>query len=402
MSFGLIFELPAIWLCALPLGILLGFAASHQRRRGLPQPKIVALLFLRSLLLLTILFLAARPVLRSGRIIVGTKRPVVVLLDRSKSMSVQDADATRYQRASDFLRRRLRPALDAANLPVSQMVFDQTAEALDDARMASVKPEGKRTNLGASIEAALHGSQKPLAVVALTDGIANETADDPRVMSRLADSGVPFIGVGFGSDDGAPTIAVRHVDAPLTVSPKTSFNVSAELEMVRAQQTSICDLILFRDDQLLQKRALTLGTGSRTWIEKFSVSETAPGTHRYTMRLLAPESETLNQVRTEGSTSVRITEGDELRVLYVQGALTWDYKFISLAIRSDPVIQLTGMTRTSERSVFRQNVEAAGELLHGFPASLEELSRYRVVVLANVRPTDLSLDQQELLAQFCG
>jgi uncharacterized membrane protein len=132
------------------------------------------------------------------------------------------------------------------------------------------------------------------------------------------------------------------------------------------------------------------------------VSEPAPGTHRYTVRLLAPESATLNQVSTEGSASVRITDGDELRVLYVQGALTWDYKFIALATLSDPVIKLTGLTRTSEQSVFRQNVETASELLHGFPASLEELAPYRVVVLANVRPSDLSLDQQELLAQFCG
>ncbi|HSU52685.1 MAG TPA: hypothetical protein VLT36_01350, partial [Candidatus Dormibacteraeota bacterium] len=147
---------------------------------------------------------------------------------------------------------------------------------------------------------------------------------------------------------------------------------------------------------------LQLGTGSRTWIENFSVSEAAPGMHRYSVRLLSPQSSTLNRASTEGSAVVRITEGDALRILYVQGALTWDYKFISLATVSDPVIKLTGLTRTSEQSVFRQNVEAATELLHGFPSSLEELSPYRVVVLANVRPTDLSLDQQELIAQFCG
>ena len=402
MSFGLIFELPGIWICVLPLGILLAFGASRQRRRGMPKARIAALLFLRSLPLLIMLFLAARPVRESVQVIPGTKRPVVVLLDRSRSMSVQDADVTRYQRASDFLRRRLQPALEAAKLPVRRMVFAETAEALDESSIASVKPEGERTNLGSAIGEALHGSQRPLAVIALTDGIANETADDARVMSRLADSGVPFIGVGFGSDDGAQTLAVRRVDAPLTVSPKISFNVSAELEMVRAQQTSGCDLALFRDDQLLQKRALQLGTGSRTWLEKFSVSEPAPGTHRYTVRLLAPESSTLNPVTTEGSASVRITEGDELRVLYVQGALTWDYKFISLATHSDPVIKLTGLTRTSEQSVFRQNVETASELLHGFPASIDELAPYRVVVLANVRPSDLNLNQQELLAQFCG
>src|SRR5438045_5506961 len=100
--------------------------------------------------------------------------------------------------------------------------------------------------------------------------------------------------------------------------------------------------------------------------------------------------------------TVRITEEKELRVLYVQGALTWDYKFVTLALRTDPTIKLTGLTRTSKQSVFRQNVESAGELLNGFPTSLDELAPFRVVVLSNVRPADLTPPQQELLARFCS
>ena len=89
-------------------------------------------------------------------------------------------------------------------------------------------------------------------------------------------------------------------------------------------------------------------------------------------------------------------------MLYIQGALTWDYKFISLALRNDQTIKLTGLTRTSKQSVFRQNVESAGELMNGFPTSLEELAPFRVVVLSNLRPADLTPAQQEVLARFCG
>src|ERR1019366_634421 len=86
----------------------------------------------------------------------------------------------------------------------------------------------------------------------------------------------------------------------------------------------------------------------------------------------------------------------------IQGALTWDYKFISLALRNDQTIKMTGLTRTSKQSVFRQNVETAGELMNGFPTTLEELAPFRVVVLSNLRPTDLTPAQQEGLARFCG
>jgi uncharacterized membrane protein len=73
-----------------------------------------------------------------------------------------------------------------------------------------------------------------------------------------------------------------------------------------------------------------------------------------------------------------------------------------LALRNDQTIKLTGLTRTSKQSVFRQNVESAGELLNGFPTSLEELAPFRVVVLSNLRPADLTPAQQEVLARFCG
>src|SRR5262249_29195342 len=110
----------------------------------------------------------------------------------------------------------------------------------------------------------------------------------------------------------------------------------------------------------------------------------------------------LKCVNALANTSVRIADTKELRVLYVQGALTWDYKFIGMALHNDQTIKLTGLTRTSKQSVFRQNVETAGELLNGFPNTLEELAPFRVVVLSNLRPSDLTPAQQDILARFCG
>jgi hypothetical protein len=66
------------------------------------------------------------------------------------------------------------------------------------------------------------------------------------------------------------------------------------------------------------------------------------------------------------------------------------------------MMKLTGLTRTSEQSVFRQNVENEGELMNGFPTTLEELAPFRVVVLSNLRPADLTEAQQEVLGKFCG
>ncbi len=403
MTATVLFEFPLGLLLAVPAVAGLAYASWRQQKRGLPRQGVLALFALRALPLLLLLFLVARPVWNARQPSASAARSVVLLMDRSESMSLEDRDGTRYQQALAFLRDRLLPGFKAAQLPVQAMLFDQGAEPADGSKLSSARPTGRRTNLGGAIaQAVANAAQPPLAVLALTDGIANETADNARALSVLADSGVPFIGVGFGSDQGVCTLSLREVEAPPSVSPKTAFSISAQLEAVNAADLPAFDLLLFRDGQLYQKKSVSPGKGSRAWIENFVVSEEKPGSHNYKVQMLPPDVPKLKCVNSLANTSVRISDEKELRVLYIQGALTWDYKFISLALRNDPAIKLTGLTRTSKQSVFRQNVESAGELMNGFPNSLEELAPFRVVALSNLRPAELTSAQQEILARFCG
>ncbi|HVM50061.1 MAG TPA: hypothetical protein VMU04_18680 [Candidatus Acidoferrum sp.] len=403
MTAALLFEFPRGWLLALPLAAVLAFAAWRQHRRGLALSRIFAVGALRAIALLVLVFLATRPVLLTREPPAAASRSVAVLMDRSESMSLEEHDATRYQQALEFLRGRLLPALKEADLPVQAMLFDQAAEPADGPKLLSATPNGKRTNLSGALAQALGlSAQPPLAVIALTDGIVNESADNARALTALVEARVPFIGVGFGSDEGVRTLCLRNVEAPVTVQTKTAFSVSAQLEMINTEDMPAFDLLLFRDGQMQQRKTVAPGKGSRTWLESFPVTEDKQGVHNYTVQLLPPNLAGLKCVNEMGNTSVRVSDEKELRVLYIQGALTWDYKFIGLALRNDPMIKLTGLTRTSKQSVFRQNVEGAGELMNGFPSSLEELAPFRVVVLSNLRPADLTPAQQEVLARFCG
>ncbi len=239
-------------------------------------------------------------------------------------------------------------------------------------------------------------------MIALTDGSANESADNTRALSALVEAGTPFIGVGFGSDQGVRTLSLREVEAPPTVTTKTAFSVAAQIEMMNAEELPGFELALFRDGQIHQKKTVAPGKGSRLWLENFQVTEDKQGVHNYTVQLFPPALPNLKCVNLTANTAVRVSDEKELRVLYIQGALTWDYKFIALALREDPTIKMTGLTRTSKQSVFRQNVESAGELMSGFPNSLEELASFRVVVLSNLRPADLTVGQQDVLARFCS
>jgi uncharacterized membrane protein len=403
MIAAIVFEFPQGWLFAVPLGMALAFTIWRQHRRGLATSSIAGLGVLRVIALLVLVFLAARPVWMSREPPAPATRSVMLLMDRSESMSLEEREASRYQQALGFLRERLLPALRAASLPVQAMLFDQGAEAADGAKLGSATPNGKRTNLGGAVAQALASTaQPPLAVIALTDGIVNESTDNARALTALVDARVPFIGVGFGSDQGVRTLSLREVGAPSIVSTKTAFSIAAQLEMINTEDLPGFELVLFRDGQMSQKKSVIPGKGSRTWLESFPVTEEKQGVHNYAVQLLPPNVPNLKCVNMLASTAVRVSDEKELRVLYIQGALTWDYKFVSLALRNDQTIKMTGLTRTSKQSVFRQNVESAGELMNGFPTTLEELAPFRVVVLSNLRPSDLTPAQQEVLARFCG
>lgn len=403
MTAAIYFEFPWGWLGTLPLGALLGVAAWRLYRRGVSVPRIATLSVLRGVAVLSLVVLVARPMWVSRGPRASPSRPVMLLVDRSESMSLVEQDRSRYEQVLHFAGSRLLPALKSAHLPVQAMLFDETAEPADGAKLGGVVPKGKRTNLGGAIAQALGGAtQPPLAVVALTDGNANETADNTRAVTALVDAHVPFIGVGFGSDEGGRTLSLRQLDAPSTVATRTSFSIAAQLELMNISEPLAMEVLLYRDGKLAQRKSVSPGKGSRTWVENFQFTEAEEGVHNYMVQVLPPSLPNLKCVNLVANTSIRISDQKALRVLYIQGALTWDYKFISLALRNDSAIKLTGLTRTSKQSLFRQNVEDAGELLRGFPTSLEELAPFRVVVLSNLRPADLSAAQQDMLSRFCG
>jgi uncharacterized membrane protein len=396
----LVFDCPQMLLIGPAAAVLLaGWLVWRQRQ--LPRLTLLTLAALRTIPFLALSFLAARPVRVHEHAVDKSRQSVAVLVDRSLSMSIEEEGSTRYQRVTAFLRDRLFPSLEKEHIQIWPCLFDESAEPADGPKIAETKPAGKRTNLGGAIAQVLD-HPGTMAVVALTDGAANVKADNPRALSALVETHTPFIGIGFGCDRGVRSLSLGHVEAPPVAAPNAEFQLTAHLEAVNVDELPAFDLILFRDGEITQKKTVPAGPGSRFWVESFHVKEDKEGAHSYEVRIQPPPVPGLTLVSTTGSTSVRIANERELRVLYVQGALTWDYKFIGLALRGDPAIKITGLTRTSSKSLFRQNVENAGELLDGFPKTIEGIAPYRVIVLSNLRPADLSTEQQELLARFCG
>lgn len=401
---GIAFEFPLALRVGLPLvtAVLMLFAWA-ERRRGLKGKRIATIACLRGAALAVLVLLAARPVWVEPQELSRKRDTVVLLVDRSESMSLEDDGVVRYGAAVAFAREQLVPALEAADLGVIPFLFAESAVRADGPQIARATPDGEGTNLARAVAQGLSELEDPpLAVIALTDGAANEHADNSRAITALVENGVPFVGIGFGRQTGGQMVSLRHVLAPAIVPPEREFQISAHLEVTGEDETPAFEVVLLRDGRLLQKRSVPAGEGSRVWLESFRVSEAREGSYKYTVQLLPPATQEVRCRDSRATATVRVSEEKGLRVLYAQGALTWDFKFIHRALRADPSVQFTGLSRTSRESVFYQNVGSDSELSGGFPSELQQMSPFHVVVLSNLSAAYLSPHQQELLARFCG
>lgn len=403
MAETLTLDLPLVLYWGLPLALLsLVPTAVFLARRGLPKGRIAVLALLRLLALSTVVVLLARPVAVDEQD-PEERRSVLLLLDRSKSMSLVEEGSNRYRRSLDLVRSRLAPALEDEGWRVEPYLFADAAFPATGARLDEAILDGRRTDLGGAIVHALGSSAAPpLAVVALTDGAANVSSKNREALLGLVDGGIPFIGIGVGDDEGVASLSVEGLSGPNRVPPDQSFKLAARIQAVGSGEIPAFDLVLLRDGEVVEVKRAAGHRGSRLWTESFEVSESDEGLYEYTVELQAPTSPDLVTVSTRASTPVRVSEEKTFRVLFAQGALTWNFKFIGRALASDPGVSLTGLSRTSEQSMFRQNVESAGELLDGFPDDLTELAPYRVLILSDLGPDDLTPSQQETVARFVG
>jgi hypothetical protein len=394
-------ELPVVLHAGLPAMAVLLYFWHRRLRDDLPsRRRRAALVALRGAAWLTLLVLLARPFMVSDTE-ARHRRQVVVLLDQSRSMGLAEAGPTRHRQAADYARALL-PALDRKGFRARPLAFDASTGPVSFASLAP--PRGDLSDVGgALLQAVLSADPPPAAVVALTDGASNRSDSNQAALLALLETRTPVFAVGFGRDAGVPSLSLRRVSAPSRVPPQQTFHISAQLHSSSGPLPEF-DLLLLRDGAVVETRRVAAdgNPNGRVWAEGFDVVEAKEGLHEFAVQIRLPPAARVVSVSTRSSVPVRVGKDKEFRILYAQGALTWDFKFIGRALRGDPTIRVTGLSRTSKQSVFRQNVETAGELASGFPQSLAEIAPYRVLVLSELKAADLSATQQDLVARFCS
>lgn len=360
---------------------------SDRWRKILSGLRIAALVFLVLYLINPILSYRERKLIKGA---------VAVAIDTSQSMSIADSvgDQKRFDAVRNLLTEdphRILKRLSSRG-DVKTYRFDQTAQPLSGKMLRQMEgAEGEATNLAAALDriAADHKTEKFLAAVVFSDGQVNVHNDPLDVLPKLE---IPVYTVGLGQIEDTRTrradVALVRVDA----NPIATRDIST-VARVRFQQHGfnggLFPIRLVEGEKTIAEKTVAVEDVTRQEIE-LSFTPKEKGIHNYEVYVPEQENEAVaenNRLRF----SILVNE-TTFRVLYVEGSLRWEFKYIKRMLEQDPTVEARTMVRTGAER-FLTTGRGAVTMKDGFPATLDELAKFRVIILGDL-PRKFWSDQQ--------
>lgn len=312
------------------------------------------------------------------------EKPVLaVVLDNSLSMSLEvagdGAKTTRYAKALELLRTQLQPRF-AESFDLA--LFDVRGAMLppDDLPAAATVPQSP-------LRAALVGVQRALrtrdvkGIVLLSDG--NESRPD-AVGSGLESLRLPVYPVDLVRGSAAPTgaagdIAVQAVIANHRALMGNTVKANVLLAAKGAASGDNIEVAITADQVPVASVVRRWPKGQSDLSVELEFVPRQAGNFDYLVQVrrlgdaAAPE---LNRANNRAVFPVAV-RADALTVLYIDGVLRWEGKFMRAALDADPDIRVVSSVRTAARRV-------AGPS-RGVLAK-EQLANADVVVLGDIEP----------------
>ena len=337
--------------------VLVGLLMVRPGRGKTTRNRMITLIGLRLAVVLLIVLAMLRPTL----VYTQTEREaatLVVLVDRSRSMSVPDevGGKTRWQ----ALRRTLaeaKPALAELgdDLEIAAFTFDAEAYPVDviqgEIRLGD-EADGRQTAIGAALEDVLRrqAGKRLLGIVLLSDGA--QRARPPRdvlpqtAAGRLKPLGYPLFTVRFGKSRGlgqAQDVAVKDLLANQRVFVKNELTVTGQVRVDGFVNREISVQLLVetspgRMEPVDQQNLKVMADGELIPVT-FTYVPQLPGEYKISLEAVERPGE-LVRTNNRLSTFVNVLKGG-LNVLYLESfPPRTEQKFLRWALDASPDVNV--------------------------------------------------------------
>jgi len=403
------------WMALLALEIVLTVGAFYLAVYAyLGKARLATLMILRSLGIGALLVILFKPAL-SFTVAGGDDRPYLpILVDRSGSMGTADQAniPDRYVQAVQAL------ALHRGRLGEHfRLVWHHFGESLNVAEsldeLGELKPAGPgtgKTDLALAIRSAAadYDPASLAGVLVLSDGLHNASDADSAVKAA-AEAAAPVYTVAVGSTNEA-LAGRRNIELLSAECPFEAVKDNVTTITCRVKLTGLATVPV-------QLRLLEEGSDrpldtARLWTDKNTDTVTAELKWTPRDRLTPAKGPDVRKLRVSvaPNPAEAVTEDNDvqlhvlvseprIRVLYVEGSMRPEFKFLRRLLDSDPNVRFMALVRITAKRFLAQG-GIAGRQLRTLPARDEDFALFDVIILGDLDRTFWTNDQLARLRRF--
>ena len=362
----------------------------------------VKLLALRIIAMVALLLCIFRPAFSYQKSLME-HLSVLFLIDTSKSMGIRD-----FPNLPDRLNRVKNAVLNTTGF-VSKIEKDYDtawynffATATSLAAKGGVKKleaTGTATDIGTGVQTCVGARRKGEigGIILFSDGIDNSGSD---VIGRCAALGVPVYTVGVGTNlreqKNFKDIAVQKVECKMNLAAKITADVTVYVDSI-SYQDRVVPVVLKQDGKEVGRENVVLD--STHGGQKVTIRFKPEKVGQYVLEA-SIEPDAAERIKENNTATIPIVVTEpKLRVLYIEGTLRWEYKFLHRTLEYDPNIQILSLVKTGE-DLFYQQGSIPDVQLTGFPKTKEDLDKFNVLIIGDLDRAHLTNPQLEMIRNF--
>ena len=377
-----------LWLIAL-VGVAAAALLAQQfinLRQRLPLGQTAFLTLLRACVYAGLIFFLLGPALIDKRV-TKLRRPLTLLVDTSQSMSFPaNAKSAAGDQAAKSRLDLVKEKLEAGPEPLIQRLnrdydlrvirFGTGLESIAPGSLERLRAQDPGTRLIELLQRAARDGAARSGIVVFSDGITNgemKSLDGAAIAA-------PVFTVGVGETEGFTDVRIAKLGAPEFAFRGREFKIDLTLQAFGLKGKSV-PLFFNRGKNLITTRAIAIDADPFEQKVTLSFTPKELGTHAFSVSLPAQPGEQISQ-NNQKEFKVEVRR-DKIRVLTLSGSPAWNYRFLRMAMKQDPLIELVSFVflRTPTDTV---DVPENQLSLIPFPIDdifLEELKNFDVVVL---------------------
>lgn len=330
---------PVLALVAVLAAALMAFWFYRTTVPPLPPFRRYSLLVLRAFTLAFLFLLLTEPVIRI--VSVTPRRPVlVVLADNSSSMTVRDRLGDRTATLRSLLASSPMRELEQ-RADVRVLAMGSTTRPLSTAHLDSLAFTDPGTDITAALESVTRtgSTPPPQAILLLSDGNPTLGRNPLHIAATLPS---PVYTVGIGDTSEQQDLLLTRVTANTIVYAGTVTPVDVRIKSAgfNAQHTEVS---LLDGSTVLDRKSLTVDSGTREYPIQLSYTPVKPGVRTYTVAL-APLRGEVTVRNNRRSFVTRVRSGKQYIVI-LAGAPSPDLAVLRQTLAENPGFRVSGYTQ---------------------------------------------------------